>query len=175
MSTHYAPRETGDPWELVERLAPGRDRGGMSDGVILLVEDNPDDELLAMRALRKNNVRNEVVVARNGIEALDYLFAKGRYAGRDTSTMPRLILLDLKLPKVDGLEVLKRLRSDERTRLLPVVILTSSKERGDMLKGYGLGANSYVRKPVNFEQFVKAVEQLKLYWLGLNETPPRLA
>ena len=175
MSTHYVDRETGDTWELVEKLAPGRDRGGMNDGVILLVEDNPDDELLAMRALRKNNVMNEVVVARNGVEALDYLFASGSYAGRDTSTMPRLILLDLKLPKVDGLEVLKRLRSDQRTRLLPVVILTSSKEREDMVEGYGLGANSYVRKPVNFEQFVKAVEQLKLYWLGLNETPPRLA
>ena len=175
MSTHYVDRETGDTWELVEKLAPGRDRGGMNDGVILLVEDNPDDELLAMRALRKNNVMNEVVVARNGVEALDYLFASGSYAGRDTSTMPRLILLDLKLPKVDGLEVLKRLRSDERTKLLPVVILTSSKEREDMVEGYGLGANSYVRKPVNFEQFVKAVEQLKLYWLGLNETPPRLA
>jgi len=175
MSAHYVDRETGDTWELVEKLAPGRDRGGMNDGVILLVEDNPDDELLAMRALRKNNVMNEVVVARNGVEALDYLFASGSYAGRDTSTMPRLILLDLKLPKVDGLEVLKRLRSDQRTRLLPVVILTSSKEREDMVEGYGLGANSYVRKPVNFEQFVKAVEQLKLYWLGLNEAPPRLA
>jgi two-component system response regulator len=175
MSTHYVRGGTKDAWELVETLAPGRDRGGMSDGVILLVEDNPDDELLALRALRKNNVRNEVVVARNGVEALDYLFASGPHAGRDTSTMPRLILLDLKLPKVDGLEVLKRLRSDERTKLLPVVILTSSKEREDMLEGYGLGANSYVRKPVNFEQFVKAVEQLKLYWLGLNEAPPGLA
>jgi two-component system response regulator len=116
-----------------------------------------------------------VVVAHNGVEALDYLFASGPHAGRDTSTMPRLILLDLKLPKVDGLEVLKRLRSDERTKLLPVVILTSSRERKDMLDGYGLGANSYVRKPVNFEQFVSAVEQLKLYWLGLNEAPPSLA
>jgi two-component system, response regulator len=175
MPTHYVRRGTRGAWELVETLAPRRDRGGMSDGVILLVEDNPDDELLALRALRKNNVMNEVVVARNGVEALDYLFASGPHAGRDTSTMPRLILLDLKLPKVDGLEVLKRLRSDERTKLLPVVILTSSKEREDMLEGYGLGANSYVRKPVNFEQFVKAVEQLKLYWLGLNETPPRPA
>jgi two-component system response regulator len=175
MPTHFVRRGTKDAWELVETLAPRRDRDRMNDGVILLVEDNPDDELLAMRALRKNNVMNEVVVARNGVEALDYLFASGPHAGRDTSTMPRLILLDLKLPKVDGLEVLKRLRSDERTRLLPVVILTSSKEREDMLKGYGLGANSYVRKPVNFEQFVKAVEQLKLYWLGLNEAPPNLA
>ena len=175
MSTHYVRKGTTYAWELVETLAPRQDRDRMNDGVILLVEDNPDDELLAMRALRKNNVMNEVVVARDGVEALDYLFASGPHAGRDTSTMPRLILLDLKLPKVDGLEVLKRLRSDERTRLLPVVILTSSKEREDMLKGYGLGANSYVRKPVNFEQFVKAVEQLKLYWLGLNEAPPNLA
>ena len=172
MSTHYVPEKSKDAWELVETLAPGRGRGGMSNGVILLVEDNPDDELLALRALRKNNVTNEVVVARDGVEALDYLFASGPHAGRDTSTMPQLILLDLKLPRVNGLEVLKRLRSDERTRLIPVVILTSSRERSDMLDGYGLGANSYVRKPVNFEQFVKAVEQLKLYWLGLNEAPP---
>jgi two-component system, response regulator len=172
MPTHYVRRGTRDARELVETLAPGRDRGGMSKGVILLVEDNPDDELLALRALRKNNVTNEIVVAHDGVEALDYLFGSGPHTGRDTSTMPRLILLDLKLPKVDGLQVLKRLRSDERTRPLPVVILTSSKEREDMLEGYGLGANSYVRKPVNFEQFVRAVEQLKLYWLGLNEAPP---
>ncbi|HEU4492962.1 MAG TPA: response regulator [Rubrobacteraceae bacterium] len=144
----------------------------MTDKVILLVEDNPDDELLTLRALRENNVTGEVVVARDGVEALDYLFGEGSYAGRDTTVMPQLILLDLKLPKIDGLEVLRRLRSDERTRLLPVVILTSSREQQDMLDGYGLGANSYVRKPVNFEQFVRAVEQLKLYWLILNETPP---
>ena len=144
----------------------------MRDDVILLVEDNPDDELLTLRALKKNNFTNEVVVARDGVEALDYLFATGEYAGRDASVMPQLILLDLKLPRVDGLEVLRRLRSDERTRLLPVVILTSSKELEDMLDSYGSGANSYVRKPVNFEQFVWAVEQLKLYWLGLNEAPP---
>jgi two-component system response regulator len=144
----------------------------MRDKVILLVEDNPDDELLTLRALRKNNVLNEVVVARDGVEALDYLFGTGEYAGRDTSVMPQLILLDLKLPKIDGLEVLRRLRADERTRLLPVVILTSSREQQDMLDGYGLGANSYVRKPVNFEQFVQAIEQLKLYWLILNEAPP---
>jgi two-component system, response regulator len=144
----------------------------MRDKVILLVEDNPDDELLTLRALRKNNVLNEVVVARDGVEALDYLFGTGEYAGRDTSVTPQLILLDLKLPKIDGLEVLKRLRADERTRLLPVVILTSSREQQDMLDGYGLGANSYVRKPVNFEQFVQAIEQLKLYWLILNEAPP---
>jgi two-component system, response regulator len=144
----------------------------MTDKVILLVEDNPDDELLTLRALRKNKVTGEVVVARDGVEALDYLFGEGSYAGRDTSVMPQLILLDLKLPRIDGLEVLRRLRSDERTRLLPVVILTSSREQQDMLDGYGLGANSYVRKPVNFEQFVRAVEQLKLYWLILNEAPP---
>jgi CheY-like chemotaxis protein len=145
---------------------------GMTDKVILLVEDNPDDELLTLRALRKNDVTGEVVVARDGVEALDYLFGTGAYAGRDTSVMPQLILLDLKLPKIDGLEVLRRLRADERSRLLPVVILTSSREQQDMLEGYGLGANSYVRKPVNFEQFVRAVEQLKLYWLILNESPP---
>ena len=144
----------------------------MRDKIILLVEDNPDDELLTLRALRKNNVLNEVVVARDGVEALDYLFGTGGYSGRDTAVMPQLILLDLKLPKIDGLEVLKRLRADERTRLLPVVILTSSREEQDMLDGYGLGANSYVRKPVNFEQFVQAIEQLKLYWLILNEAPP---
>jgi len=144
----------------------------MRNKIILLVEDNPDDELLTLRALKKNGVLNEVVVARDGVEALDYLFANGVHSGRDTGDMPQLILLDLKLPRVDGLEVLKRLRSDERTRLLPVVILTSSKEQQDMLDGYGLGANSYVRKPVNFEQFVTVVEQLKLYWLVLNEAPP---
>ena len=144
----------------------------MKGKIILLVEDNPDDELLALRALRKNGVVNEVVVAHDGVEALDYLFATGDYSGRDIEDTPQLVLLDLKLPRVDGLEVLRRLRSDERTRLLPVVILTSSKERQDMLDSYGLGANSYVRKPVNFERFVEAVEQLKLYWLVLNEAPP---
>ena len=144
----------------------------MRDKIILLVEDNPDDELLTLRALRKNNVLNKVVVAHDGVEALDYLFGTGGHSGRDTAVMPQLILLDLKLPKIDGLEVLKRLRADERTRLLPVVILTSSREEQDMLDGYGFGANSYVRKPVNFEQFVQAVEQLKLYWLILNEAPP---
>ena len=145
----------------------------MRDKIILLVEDNPDDELLALRALKKNNVLSEVVVAHDGVEALDYLFGAGEYAGRDISIMPQLILLDLKLPRIDGLEVLRRLRADDRTRLLPVVILTSSKELHDMLDGYGLGANSYVRKPVNFEQFLRTMEQLKLYWLTLNEAPPR--
>ncbi len=146
----------------------------MSDKVILLVEDNPDDEALTLRALKKNNVVNEVVVARDGVEALDFLFATGSYAGRDATDIPQLVLLDLKLPKIDGLEVLKRLRSDERTRLLPVVILTSSKEQQDMLDGYGFGANSYIRKPVDFARFVQAVEQLKLYWLVLNELPARM-
>jgi two-component system response regulator len=146
----------------------------MKTKVILLVEDNPDDELLTLRALKKSGVRNEIVVAHDGVEALDYLFASGPYSGRDPAIMPQLILLDLKLPRVDGLEVLRRLRSDERTRRLPVVILTSSREQRDMLEGYGLGANSYVRKPVNFEQFVKAVELLRSYWLVLNEDPPRV-
>ena len=144
----------------------------MRDKAILLVEDNPDDELLALRALRKNGIAGDVVVVRDGVEALDYLFATGNYAGRDASDAPRLILLDLNLPRVSGLEVLRHLRSDERTRLLPVVILSSSCEQRDMRDGYGLGANSYVRKPVNFDQFVRAVEQLKSYWLGLNEAPP---
>jgi CheY-like chemotaxis protein len=144
----------------------------MSTKVILLVEDNPDDELLTLRALKKTGVQNDVVIARDGVEALDYLFARGPYSGRDSAVMPQLILLDLKLPRVDGLEVLRRLRSEERTRLLPVVILTSSREQRDMLDSYGLGANSYVRKPVDFEQFVRAVDLLKLYWLVLNEDPP---
>ena len=144
----------------------------MSQKVILLVEDNPDDELLTLRALKKTGVKNEVVVAHDGVEALDYLFASGPHSGRNPAVMPQLILLDLKLPKLDGLEVLRRLRSDERTRLLPVVILSSSREHQDMLDGYSLGANSYVRKPVNFEQFVMAVELLRRYWLVLNEDPP---
>lgn len=144
----------------------------MRDKAILLVEDNPDDELLALRALRKNGIAGDVVIVRDGVEALDYLFATGGHAGRDASVVPRVILLDLKLPKIGGLEVLRRLRSDERTRLVPVVILSSSGEQRDMREGYGLGANSYVRKPVNFEHFVRAVEQLKSYWLVLNEAPP---
>ncbi len=141
------------------------------DKTILLVEDNPDDELLTLRALKKNNVFNRVVVARDGAQALDYLFGEGAYEGRDVRDIPRVVLLDLKLPKVDGLEVLRRLRADERTRLLPVVILTSSREQQDLLDGYGYGANSYVRKPVDFARFVEAVRQLGLYWLLLNETP----
>jgi two-component system, response regulator len=146
----------------------------MLSRMILLVEDNPDDEALTLRALKKNNITNEVVVARDGAEALDYLFGTGAYAGRDTSILPQVTLLDLKLPKIDGLEVLKRLRADERTKLLPIVILTSSTEEQDRLRGYGFGANSYVRKPVDFDQFIEAVRQLGLYWLLLNERPPVL-
>jgi two-component system response regulator len=142
--------------------------------MILLVEDNPDDEALTLRALKKNNIMNEVVVAHDGVEALDYLFGKGAYADRDMSVMPHLILLDLKLPKMDGLEVLRHLRTDDRTKILPVVILTSSKEEQDLINGYSLGANSYVRKPVDFSQFSEAVRQLGLYWFVLNESPPRI-
>ncbi|MBD2245361.1 response regulator [Nostoc sp. FACHB-888] len=142
--------------------------------MILLVEDNPDDEALTLRALKKNNIMNDVVVARDGVEALDYLFGKGAYADRDMSVMPHLILLDLKLPKMDGLEVLRHLRADDRTKILPVVILTSSKEEQDLIKGYSLGANSYVRKPVDFSQFSESVRQLGLYWFVLNESPPRV-
>jgi two-component system response regulator len=144
----------------------------MRKKIILLVEDNPDDELLAIRALEKNNIMNEVVVARDGAEALDYLFGAGAYTGRDMSVMPQIILLDLKLPKIDGLEVLRRLRNNERTKLLPVVVLTSSKEDRDLTECYSLGANSYIRKPVNFTQFTEAIRQLGLYWLVLNESPP---
>jgi len=140
--------------------------------VILLVEDNPDDEALTLRAFKKNSILNEVVVARDGAEALDYLFATGPYASRDTSVMPQVILLDLKLPKVDGLQVLERVRADERTRLLPVVILTSSKEEQDIVSGYNLGANSYICKPVDFAQFSDAMRQVGMYWLVLNEAPP---
>lgn len=142
--------------------------------IILLVEDNPDDEALTLRALKKNNIRNEVVVARDGAEALDFLFATGAYADRDINIMPQVILLDLKLPRVDGLEVLRRLRADDRTKCLPVVILTSSSEEVDIIKSYHLGANSYVRKPVDFEQFMEAVRHLGLYWLILNEAPSPL-
>ncbi len=145
----------------------------MNDRIILLVEDNPDDVELTLLSLQKHNISNEVVVVRDGAEALDYLFTTGAYADRDRSIMPAVILLDLKLPKIDGMEVLRRLRADKRTKLLPVVILTSSKEEQDILNGYKLGANSYVRKPVDFNQFSDAVKQLGLYWLLLNEPPPR--
>ncbi len=145
----------------------------MTQKPILLVEDNPDDVTLALRALEKNNILNEVVVVNNGVEALNYLFGTGTYHDRDMSVMPAVILLDLKLPKIDGLEVLRRLRADDRTKLLPVVILTSSKEEEDIISGYRCGANSYIRKPVDFIQFTRVVGQLGMYWLLLNEPPPR--
>jgi two-component system response regulator len=144
----------------------------MESKVILLVEDNPDDEALTMRALQKNNIRNEVVVARDGAEALDYMFGTGAHEGRDTAALPQVVLLDLKLPKLSGLEVLEQLRANPRTKLVPVVILTSSKEEQDLLRGYSLGANSYIRKPVDFVQFTESVRQLGLYWLVLNESSP---
>lgn len=142
------------------------------DKVILLVEDNSDDEVLTLRALKKNNILNKVIVAHDGVEAIDYLFGTGMYAGRDTNMLPQLILLDLKLPRLDGLEVLRRIRSDERTKLLPVVVLTSSKEEQDLVSSYSFGANSYICKPVDFNQFIVAVQQVGLYWLVLNECPP---
>jgi len=144
----------------------------MDDKVILLVEDNADDEALTLRALKKNNIKNDVVVARDGVEALDYLLGSGPTAGRPSHDVPQLVLLDLKLPRVDGLEVLRRLRADPRTHLLPVVVLTSSKEERDLVNSYSLGANSYVRKPVDFGEFTEAIRQLGLYWLILNEAPP---
>ena len=144
----------------------------MKPKVLLLIEDNPDDEELTLLALKESNVLNEIVVARDGVEALDYLFGTGTSAGRDTSLAPQLILLDLKLPKVGGLEVLERLRSDPRTQLIPVVVLTSSSEEEDIVASYRLGANSYVRKPVEFHRFADAVRQLGLYWLLINQAPP---
>jgi two-component system response regulator len=139
---------------------------------ILLVEDNPDDVDLTLRALKKNNIKNDVVVVSDGVEALDFLFGTGKYSGRDLTIMPTVILLDLKLPKIDGLEVLRRLRAKDLTKFLPVVILTSSKEEQDIAKSYSLGVNSYVRKPVDFNKFAEAVCHLGLYWLLINETPP---
>lgn len=141
-------------------------------GTILLVEDNPDDETLTLRALEKQGISDRVVVARDGAEALDYLFGTGLYAGRDVSDIPRLMLLDLKLVKIDGLDVLRRLRGDPRTQIIPVVILTSSNETADRLASYHLCANSYVRKPVDFDQFFDALRQIVTYWLRLNEPPP---
>ncbi len=143
----------------------------MSERVILLVEDNPDDEALTLRALNKNNIANQVIVARDGAEALDYLFGTGTYGGRNVAHQPQLILLDLKLPKIDGLEVLKRLRADNRTKHVPVVVLTSSMEQRDIVACYDDGANSYIRKPVDFEEFLKAVNQLGMYWLLMNVVP----
>lgn len=144
----------------------------MSQKIILLVEDNPDDEALAVRAFRKNHILNEVVVGRDGVEALEYLFGTGPHAGRDTTVQPSVVLLDLKLPRLDGLEVLRRLRADPRTRHLPVVVLTTSSEDRDLVESYKLGANSYIRKPVDFAQFAESVRQLQLYWVVLNEPPP---
>jgi CheY-like chemotaxis protein len=144
----------------------------MENKMILLVEDNPNDEILTLRALKMSNIVNKVMVVRDGVEALDYLFGTGLYAGRDTSIVPQLILLDLKLPKMGGLEVLQRLRSSTLTKRLPVVIFTSSSEQEDMLRSYDLGANSYIRKPVDFQQFSEAAKQLGMYWLILNEAPP---
>jgi two-component system, response regulator len=144
----------------------------MSNKIILLVEDNADDEKLTLRALKKNNIGNDVVVARDGAEAVDYLLGTGTNEGKKLNELPQVVLLDLKLPKLDGLEVLRRLRAHERTKLLPVVILTSSNEEQDRITGYALGANSYVRKPVDFNQFMEAARQLGLYWLVLNEAPP---
>jgi CheY-like chemotaxis protein len=144
----------------------------MESKTILLVEDNADDEALTFRALMKNNIGNQLVVVRDGADALDYLFGNGQYSGRDLSLGPQVVLLDLNLPKISGLEVLRQLRADERTKYLPVVILTSSNEEQDRLHGYGNGANSYVRKPVDFNQFIESVRQLGLYWLILNELPP---
>lgn len=144
----------------------------MKNKVILLVEDNSRDEALTRRALKKSNIINEVAVARDGVEALDYLFGTGTYEGRDITVIPQLILLDLKLPKLSGLQVLQRIRADKRTKRLPVVVFTSSSEEEDMIKSYDLGANSYVRKPVDFQQFLEATKQLGLYWLVLNEVAP---
>ena len=144
----------------------------MRTNMILLVEDNPDDEALTLRALQKNNIINEVVVARDGAEALDFLFGTGAYAGRDLTLMPEVILLDINLPKINGLEVLEKIRANERTRLLPVVILTTSNEERDKIKSYTLGANSFIRKPVDFQQFSEAIRQLGVYWLVLNQAPP---
>lgn len=143
----------------------------MKTKIILLAEDNPDDVQLTLRALKKSNILNEVVVAQDGVEALDYLSGTGKYAGRDTNILPQVILLDLKMPRMDGLEVLHRIRRDERTKLLPVVVLTTSSEDRDRVESYKLGANSYIRKPVDFNQFAEAVRQLGLYWLVLNEAP----
>ena len=144
----------------------------MAEKVILLVEDNSDDVELTLRAFRKSRIANRIIIARDGVEALDYLFCRGPHTERDIRDTPSVVLLDLKLPRLDGLEVLRQLRTDDRTRFIPVVILTSSREQQDLLNGYALGANSYIVKPVDFEKFVDAVGQLELYWLLLNESPP---
>jgi len=143
----------------------------MKEKIILLVEDSPDDVDLTLRAFKKNNITNQVIVAHDGVEALDYLRGTGMYAGRDVRQLPVVVMLDLKLPKIDGMEVLRSIRQDELTRLIPVVILTSSAEQKDLVEGYKLGANSYIRKPVDFERFIEAVNILGLYWTLWNETP----
>ncbi len=145
----------------------------MRNAAILLVEDNDDDIALTLRAFKKNNIKNTIVVARDGVEALDYLFATGAHSGRDRNDLPQVVLLDLKLPRLEGLEVLRRIRAEEATKTLPVVVLTSSKEEQDLIASYRSGCNSYVRKPVDFDEFVEAARQLGLYWLLLNEAPPR--
>jgi two-component system response regulator len=144
----------------------------MASLTILLVEDNPDDEILTVRELQKQHIVNEIIAVRDGVEALEYLFGTGQYANRDVREFPAVVLLDLKLPKVDGLEVLRRIRADDRTKYIPVVVLTSSDDQRDVVESYRLGANSYVCKPVNFKQFQKAVRHVQFYWLGLNESPP---
>jgi two-component system, response regulator len=144
----------------------------MEEKIILLVEDNPDDVELTLRAFSKNNISNKVIIAKDGVEALDYLFGRGMYAGQHANNLPVVVLLDLKLPKISGLEVLKNIRQNDITKLLPVVILTSSAEEQDVISGYKLGANSYIRKPVDFTQFSEVVRQLGLYWLLWNEPPP---
>lgn len=146
--------------------------GDANHRVILLVEDNPDDEALAIRALKRHHIGNEIVVAHDGVEAIDYLFGAGMYAERDVSLKPTVILLDLKLPRIDGLEVLRHIRENESTKLLPVVVLTTSNEERDLLDSYSLGCNSYIRKPVDFLQFSEAIRQLGMYWLLMNEPPP---
>ena len=140
--------------------------------MILVVEDNPDDEALTLRALQKNHIAHEIMVVHDGVEALDYLFGRGQFADRDMSIMPELVLLDLKLPKIDGLEVLRHLRHDERTALIPVIVLTTSDEVTDRLESYRLYANSFIRKPVDFNKFMDAIRQIGMYWLVLNEPPP---
>lgn len=145
----------------------------MKQGTIVIVEDNPNDEALMLRAFKQHKLTNEIVVLRDGVEAIEYLLGTGAHAGRDTALMPQIILLDLKLPKLNGLDVLKRLRADPRTKIVPIVVLTTSKEEGDMVASYNLGANSYVVKPVDFTKFVESVKQLGLYWLLLNQTPER--
>ena len=145
----------------------------MQNQTILLVEDNPEDEELTLRALKQNKIGNEIIVLRDGAEALDFLFCRNSFANRDPQVLPALILLDIKLPKIDGLEVLRRLRAEKRTQRLPIVLLSSSNERQDVIEGYKSGANSYVRKPIDFNQFVEAIQQLGFYWLALNEASPR--